>query len=84
MRKILASAPVLVALMAPAIADRPVTETERRRLVAAVTAAGCSGGKMEWDERDQEFEVDDAICDGRKHDLKFNRDFSLKSKKLDT
>jgi hypothetical protein len=34
--------------------------------VAAVQAEGCSGGKYEMDEDDQQFEVDDAICaDGR-------------------
>jgi hypothetical protein len=38
---------------------------------------------MEWDEGDQEFEVDDAQCDGRKYELKFHADYSFKSKKLD-
>jgi hypothetical protein len=38
---------------------------------------------MEWDEGDHEFEVDDARCDGRKYELKFHADYSLKSKKLD-
>jgi hypothetical protein len=64
-------------------ADRPVTDAERPRLVDAVAAQGCSGGKMEWDEGDHEFEVDDARCDGRKYELKFHADYSLKSKKLD-
>jgi hypothetical protein len=85
MRRILASATVVAALGGAALAaDRPVTDDERAKLVSAITAAGCSGGNMEWDESDKEFEVDDAICDGRRHELKFNPDYSLKSKKLDT
>jgi len=84
MRTVLASLPFLMALVVPALADRPVTEDERAKLVAAVTAAGCSGGKLEWDQGDQEFDVGNAMCDGRKHDLKFNPDYSLKSKKSDS
>jgi len=85
MHRIFASATVLAALVGAALAaDRPVTDDERTKLVSAITAAGCSGGKMEWDQSDREFEVDDAICDGRRYDLKFNPDYSLKSKKLDT
>lgn len=85
MRTILASAAVLAAFVGTALAaDRPVTDDERAKLVSAITAAGCSDGKMEWDQGDKEFEVDDAICDGRRYDLKFNPDYSLKSKKLDT
>jgi hypothetical protein len=83
MRTLLASVAVLVVIVVPARADRPVTDAERTRLVTAVAAQGCSGGKMEWDEGDREFEVDDARCDGRKYDLKFHADYSLKSKKLD-
>ena len=83
MRTLLASVAVLIAIAAPARADRPVTDAERPRLVDAVAAQGCSGGKMEWDEGDHVFEVDDARCDGRKYELKFHADYSLKSKKLD-
>jgi hypothetical protein len=84
MRTLLASVAVLVVMAIPArAADRPVIDAERTRLVDAVAAQGCSGGKMEWDDSDQEFEVDDARCDGRKHELKFHADYSLKSKKLD-
>ena len=84
MRTALASLPFLMAMVVPVLADRPVTEDERAKLVSAITAAGCSGGKLEWDQGDQEFDVDDAMCDGRKHDLKFNPDYSLKSKKPDS
>lgn len=70
-------------------ADRPVTDQERTRLVEAVKAAGCSGGKMEFDDDkgashpNGKFEVDDAACDGKKHDLAFDPDFKLLSKKAD-
>lgn len=84
MRTRLASIALLAAVTIPARADRPVTEAERARLIPAVAAQGCSGGKMEWDEGDREFEVDDARCsDDRKYDLKFNADYTFKSKTLD-
>ena len=83
MRTILSAIAVLAFIATPALADRPVIDAERVKLVAAIASVGCSGGKLEWDEGDKEFEVDDAICDGRKYDLKFNADYSLKSKKQD-
>ena len=81
--RFLASTAILIAITVPAKADRPVTEPER--LQAAVTAQGCSGGKMEWDEDDRQFEVDDATCnnDGRKYDLKFDPEYKLIRKNLD-
>lgn len=75
---------VLVALVAVTIAagaafGRPVTEEEKTKLASAVTAAGCTGGTMEFD--DGKFEVDDAICaDGKKYDLDFDRSFRLINK----
>jgi len=43
---------------------------------------GCSGGKMEFD--DGKFEVDDAKCqDGKRYDLKFDRNFKMTSKELE-
>jgi Peptidase propeptide and YPEB domain len=84
MRTLSASIVLLAAAMMPAMADRPVTEAERAKLEAAVAAQGCSGGKMEWDDDDREFEVDDVRCnDGKKYELKFNADYTLKSKELD-
>ncbi|MBX6742532.1 MAG: PepSY domain-containing protein [Acetobacteraceae bacterium] len=75
---------LLTVIAVPARADRPVTAAERERLVAALSAQGCSGGKMEWDDDDQEFEVDNASCsDGQRYDLKFDAQFRLKAKKLD-
>lgn len=53
-------------------------------LVSAVAAHGCTGGKMERDDDDREFEVYSASCsDGRAYDLKFNADYTFKSKKFD-
>ena len=51
-------------------------------LVSAVSAQGCSGGKMEFD--DGKYEVDDARCnDGKIYDLHFNPSFELIKKKLE-
>jgi hypothetical protein len=77
------AAAILLAIGAPALAkDRPVTDEERAKLVAAVAAQGCSGGKMEFD--DGHFEVDDAKCnDGREYDLEFDIAFNLIKKKVD-
>ena len=73
MRLIISMISLAVAVL-PALADRQVTEDERAKLSAAVQAEGCSGGKFELDEDDQQFEVDDAVCaDGKKYDLKFDR-----------
>lgn len=84
MRMLLTSLSLLAVLAVPAKADRAVTEAERASLVSALAAQGCTGGKMEWDDDDREFEVDNASCsDGRSYDLKFTADFTLKSKKLD-
>ena len=65
-----------------AAADRAVTAEERAQLVAAMAAAGCEGGEMEFD--DGKFEVDDARCaDGKEYDLDFDRSFKLIKKELD-
>ena len=83
--RMLSAAVVLIAITVPAKADRPVTEPERVKLQEAVSAQGCSGGKMEWDEDDRQFEVDDATCssDGRKYDLKFDSEYKFIRKNLD-
>lgn len=81
--ELLAAAAYLLLAATPALADdRPVTDDERAKLVAAVTAEGCSGGEMEFD--DGHYEVDDVKCsDGREYELKFDSAFKLTSKKLD-
>jgi hypothetical protein len=79
--RLMISIGILALSVWPALADRQVTQDERSKLVAAVQAEGCSGGKFEFDEDDQEFEVDDAVCaDGQKYDLKFDAQMKLKSK----
>ena len=84
MRTVLPAAALLVWFSVPVqAAERPVTQAEAPLLTAAVVAQGCTGGKMQWDEGDKEFEVDDAKCGGRTYDLKFNADYTLKSKKQD-
>ena len=73
---------ILAVSALPALADRQVTEDERAKLVAAVQAEGCSGGKFEMDEDDQQFEVDDAVCaDGKKYDLKFDMQIAVEAEK---
>lgn len=87
----LAAATVLsIGLALPAAAkDRPVTDQERVKLEAAVKAAGCTGGKIEVDDDKAaahpagKFEVEDAMCGNQKHDLVFDPDFKLISKKAD-
>ena len=77
-------------LALPAVAkDRPVTDQERVKLEAAVRTAGCTGGKMEFDDDKAtphpagKFEVEDAMCGTQKHDLVFDTDLKLISKKAD-
>lgn len=77
-------------LASPTVAkDRPVTDQERAKLVEAVKAAGCTGGEMEFDDEKAtarpagKFEVDDAMCGNQKHDLVFDTDFKMLSKKPD-
>jgi hypothetical protein len=82
--RLIVSMAVLAVSTLPALADRQVTEDERAKLVAAVQAEGCSGGKFEFDDDDQQFEVDDAVCaDGKKYDLKFDPQMKMKRKNLD-
>ena len=93
MRSIFAVPAVLflsAGLAFPAVAkDRPVTDQERTKLEEAVKAAGCSGGKMEFDDDKAtahpagKFEVDDAMCGNQKHGLVFYIDFKMLSKKPD-
>ena len=82
MRRFTIALAVTAMTVTTVLADRPVTEEERAKLVAAMAAEGCSGGEMEFD--DGKFEVDDARCaDGKEYDLDFDRDFKLIKKELD-
>lgn len=82
MRSILLGSAFVALVAGPALADRPVTDQERAKVVEALKAQGCSGGKIEFD--DNKFEVDDAVCaDGKKYDIDFDQAFALLKKKLD-
>lgn len=87
MRSVMLASAILFLATGAALSDRPVTDAERARLVEAVAAEGCSGGKMEFDTSSSQgakFEVDDAICaDGKKYDLDFDQAFKLLKKKLE-
>jgi hypothetical protein len=87
--------PLFLAVVAIPVAgavakDRAVTDQERPKLEAALKEAGCSGGKMEFDDDkgtahpNGKFEIDDSTCqDGKKYDLTFDPNFKLLTKKLD-
>jgi hypothetical protein len=82
MRNLLLASGALLLVMVPAWASRPVTDEERAKLAPAIAAAGCSGGKLEFDEG--KFEVDDATCiDGQTYDLEFDANFRLIKKELE-
>lgn len=78
---------MLVALVAtfatsPALADRALNQDEQTKVVAALSAQGCSGGQLSYD--DGLYEVDDAKChDGHEYDFKFDRDMKLIHKDLE-
>jgi hypothetical protein len=82
MHKLLLPAILFALTSGAALADRAVTDDERAKLVTALQAAGCSGGKMEFD--DGKFEVDNSKCaDGKTYDLDFDASFKLIKKELD-
>ncbi len=62
---------------APAFAWRDVTPQERASIETALTAQGCSGGEMKFDDDDKTFEIDDARCNGRKTDIYLNQAFQV-------
>jgi hypothetical protein len=79
---LLASGALLMLAATSAWAGRSVTDDERAKLLQAVAAAGCSGGKMEFD--DGKYEVEDAECsDGQTYELKFDAGFQLIKKELE-
>jgi hypothetical protein len=82
-RHLLASAVLLLLTSSAALADdRPLTDDERTKLMAAISAEGCSGGTFEFD--DGHYEVDDARCsDGHRYDLKFDASLKLIEKDRD-
>ena len=49
----------------------------------ALAAAGCSGGKMEFDTDDNKFEVDKTTCaDGKMWDYDFDASYNVIKKEL--
>ena len=85
MKRTLFAASIIFALSLPALADTPLTEDEQKQATAAAAAWGCEGGKWEKEaEASGVFELDDAKCkDGRNYDLKFDKDFNLRSMTTD-
>jgi hypothetical protein len=82
MRRLLPALAFAVLATTAVWADRPVSDAEREKLVAALKAESCSGGEMEFD--DGKFEVDDARCaDGNKYDIDFDASFKMIKKERD-
>ena len=74
----------LVAIVVPAKADPAGTYTELAKLLAAIEAQGCSGGEVDWDDDNQQFDVEESVCaDGGKYALRFDAGFKFIGKKLD-
>ena len=79
MRSFTVASMLVLITVGGALADRPLTDQEKARLAEAVTAQGCSGGKMKIEE--EKFEVDGATCaGGKKYDLEFDKSFKLIAK----
>ena len=74
------SAALLILAWGSALADdRALNADESTKLTAAVSAEGCSGGKMQFDHG--RYGVDAAQCgDGRQYDLDFDASFKLIAK----
>ncbi len=69
-----------LALTSSAWASRAVTNEEKTKLVAALAAQGCSGGKMRFD--DGKYEIDEAVCnDGRRYDIDLDASFKMIKKR---
>lgn len=82
MRRFLMTFAIVATTATAALADRPVTEAEREKIVAALAAEGCTGSDMEFD--DGKFEVDDARCaDGKEYDIDLDQSFKIIKKELD-
>lgn len=62
-----------------ALADEKPSAAELEKINDAVKAWGCSGGEAEKEsESSGLYEIDDAKCsDGKKYDLKLDKDFRI-------
>lgn len=73
-----------LAVVSPALADRPVTPREYSAISWAIGAHGCKGGRYEFDQDDHRYEVDDARCaNGREYDFELDPWFRITKKKRD-
>lgn len=74
-----------MSLVGPAHADRKVTAEERAAIDKALAGVGCKCGKYEFDDDDNKFEVEGAICDdGQEYEIDLDKSFNVIQKKLDT
>ena len=81
MRKIAITALALVFCGTAAWADEKPSEAEAKSIQAALSAWGCSGGKMEKEsEASGVFEIDDAKCKDGQYDFKLDKDFKIISR----
>lgn len=79
MKTAILAAAALVFGASAALADDKPSAAEAEKIAAAVKAWGCTGGEMEKEtESSGLYEVDDAKCsDGKKYDLKLDKDFKI-------
>ncbi|MDA4846694.1 hypothetical protein [Hoeflea poritis] len=78
MRTPLLSLAAFALMSFPALADRPVTDAERAKIDAALTAIGCTATDLEFDTGDNRYEVDNATCGGeRGFDFELNTAFEF-------
>lgn len=73
----------IVLLTGDARADRAVTPEEQASIAAALEAEGCSGGEMEYDDDDDDFEVEDARCADGTYDFELTADFQIRERERD-
>lgn len=85
MMKLAAALSIAVIAVTPAFADdqRPSAD-ETKKITEVLAAMGCTGHEeIEKEMRTAggyHFEIDDAICDGARYDIKLDKDFKLMSK----
>ncbi|TCQ71757.1 hypothetical protein EDF68_1256 [Ochrobactrum sp. BH3] len=80
---LLISTGILIFSLGAANADIPVSPEQRAVLETKLSEMQCSGGYMQFDPSDDHFEVNNAICDGRKFDLTFSKNYKLLEKDLE-
>ncbi len=79
MKRLALVSALLALIAAPALADDKLSDDDAKKAAAAAAAWGCEGGTWEKEsEGTGIFELDDAKCkDGKKYDLKFDKDYNL-------